>query len=394
MKNTLFAAGCLFVASALVPNARASDLEIRTSPSKTIYANVTNPRFGYNDLAIHSIGFVNTGSTPITITDVSVALMVSGNALLTKSVPSHMLLADSADLANAPLPIFRSFQLLSEQGENGFFGQNVAFSDDNILEPNEALVTSKHHFSYDAEVAAVRIQVKFRDEMGAEQSTFKDLAVTNHVSQIRYQLPVRGNWFMRALPGINSHHRLNASTEFGVDFFKLTEDGRSYSGDRIIAENYPGYGQPVLAAASGEVVHIESEATQDRQAYLPKDGETRQQMGQRLQRAMMQAFSENARRAAGGNLITLRHEQAGQVEYSSYGHLKAGSIRVHIGDKVEAGDTIAEVGDTGDSPAVHLHFQLNKGPDAFLSESIPIWFGNIRHAVLPAEPGLVVSNNN
>ncbi|MBO6504207.1 MAG: M23 family metallopeptidase [Kordiimonadaceae bacterium] len=393
MKNTLFAVACFMGASAVAPNVLASDLIVRTSPSESIYANVTNPRFGYKDLAIHSIGFLNTGSSPITITDVSLALMVSGNALLTKSVPSQMLLADSADLANAPLPIFRSFQLLSEQGENGFFGQNVSFSDDATLEPNEALVTSKHHFSYDADVSSVRVEIKYRDEKGAELSIFKDIEVINHASPIRYQLPVQGNWFMRALPGIESHHRLNAATEFAVDFFKLTEDGRSYAGDRIVAENYPGYGQPVLAAAPGEVVHIEREATQDRQAYLPKDGETRQQMGQRLQRAMMQAFSENPRRAAGGNLITIRHEQNGQVEYSSYGHLKAGSIQVRVGDKVEAGDTIAEVGDTGDSPAVHLHFQLNKGPDAFLSESIPVRFGNIRHAILPAEPGLVVSNN-
>lgn len=112
--------------------------------------------------------------------------------------------------------------------------------------------------------------------------------------------------------------------------------------------------------------------------------------GRRLQGMMMQAFQENARRAAGGNLITIRHEVDGYEEYSSYGHLKSGSILVKVGDAVESGQQIAAVGDTGDSPEVHLHFQVNAAPDAFTSKSIPFSFEGLQHAVRPPEPGLMI----
>lgn len=195
---------------------------------------------------------------------------------------------------------------------------------------------------------------------------------------------------MRALPGIESHHRLNAATEFAVDFFKLDSKGRTVVGDRVDANNYPGFGQPVFAAADGTVVHVENRALQDRAAFLPRDGETGKERGHRIQKMMMQAFQEDARRAVGGNLVTIRHEIDDHVEYSSYGHLKAGSLRVKIGDRVSVGQQIAEVGDTGDSPAVHLHFQVNSGADAFATQSVPFQFEGLQHAVYPPEPGLMV----
>jgi murein DD-endopeptidase MepM/ murein hydrolase activator NlpD len=239
-------------------------------------------------------------------------------------------------------------------------------------------------------IETLKITAVFKD---ANQQLFKKthtVDVLIHKSPIKYHLPVSGSWFMRALPGIESHHRLNASTEFAVDFFKLSEKGRIYEGDSINANNYLGYGQSVKAAADGKVVHVESNAIQDRQAFKRKEQETPKQRGQRLQTAMFNAIKENPRRAFGGNLITIKHEQNGVVEYSSYGHLKTGSIKVNVGDNVRAGQAIAEVGDTGDSPEVHLHFQVNTGPDAFMSQSLPFTFDDIKHAILPAEPGFVV----
>ena len=47
--------------------------------------------------------------------------------------------------------------------------------------------------------------------------------------------------------------------------------------------------------------------------------------------------------------------------YSSYSHLKDGSIRVSIGQRVQAGDVLGEMGATGNVTGRHLHFCVFSG---------------------------------
>jgi len=56
-----------------------------------------------------------------------------------------------------------------------------------------------------------------------------------------------------------------------------------------------------------------------------------------------------------GNYLAISHPNK---YYSYYGHLKKNSLRVAIGDTVLVGDTIAEVGSSGNSTDPHLHFEL------------------------------------
>lgn len=93
-----------------------------------------------------------------------------------------------------------------------------------------------------------------------------------------------------------------------------------------------------------------------------------------------------------GNVITLRHVFGNTVEYSSYAHLKTASLRVKVGDHVKQGDMIAQVGDTGDTPVVHLHFQVNAGSDPFFSESIPFRLSGMRRNGSTQDPGRFVQS--
>lgn len=56
-----------------------------------------------------------------------------------------------------------------------------------------------------------------------------------------------------------------------------------------------------------------------------------------------------------GNLIIITHENGIQTYY---GH--ASKLYASVGDKVNAGDTIAAVGSTGNSTGNHLHFEIRK----------------------------------
>jgi len=57
-----------------------------------------------------------------------------------------------------------------------------------------------------------------------------------------------------------------------------------------------------------------------------------------------------------GNYIKVKHEIDGEVTYSKYGHLS--KIDVKVGDFVNIGDKIGEVGATGMATGPHLHFEM------------------------------------
>lgn len=54
-----------------------------------------------------------------------------------------------------------------------------------------------------------------------------------------------------------------------------------------------------------------------------------------------------------GNTVIIEHKEGFRT---LYGHIRSGGIKVKVGDMVEAGDKIAEVGTTGNSTGNHLHF--------------------------------------
>ena len=73
-----------------------------------------------------------------------------------------------------------------------------------------------------------------------------------------------------------------------------------------------------------------------------------------------------------GNVIVIEGKDAeGNTIQTFYGHGANGSVKVHVGDRVEAGQMIMMSGSTGFSSGIHLHFsmQINGGwvnPTAYL----------------------------
>ncbi len=54
-----------------------------------------------------------------------------------------------------------------------------------------------------------------------------------------------------------------------------------------------------------------------------------------------------------------------------YAHLIKGTLKVKVGDKVKNGDQIAQLGNTGNANASHLHFQLMNGPSLLGNDALP-----------------------
>lgn len=123
-------------------------------------------------------------------------------------------------------------------------------------------------------------------------------------------------------------------------------------------------GSPVRAVAAGVVV------VADTKALIPVRKEqqvkvTRLVKGKRVVRWKTRVRTTTKWRTGWGNYVVIRHTLPdGQTVHSLYGHLKSGSILVHGGDAVAAGEVIAQVGQTGRATSPHLHLEIRKSaPD-------------------------------
>ena len=76
-----------------------------------------------------------------------------------------------------------------------------------------------------------------------------------------------------------------------------------------------------------------------------------------------------------GNSIV---EDIGGGRYITYAHLKPGSIPawLHVGARLRAGDLIGRVGNSGNSSAPHLHFQVADSPEALDATGLPFVFAS------------------
>ena len=155
---------------------------------------------------------------------------------------------------------------------------------------------------------------------------------------------------MRAALGVNNHVWL--AQRYAVDWEQLDSQDRIYSGPREKLESYTIFGKPVLAVADATVVSVID--------GLPEQTPGKYPEGISLDQA-------------DGNSVILRLDDPrlhGHI-FALYAHMQPGSIRVHSGDKVHPGQVLGLVGNTGNSLAPHLHFQLMAEPSSLASNGLP-----------------------
>ena len=67
----------------------------------------------------------------------------------------------------------------------------------------------------------------------------------------------------------------------------------------------------------------------------------------------------------------------GSGHYAMYAHLAPNSIPVHVGDYVRQGQKLGLLGNTGNSSAPHLHFQIMNTPSSLDDTSLPFVFDHM-----------------
>jgi len=174
--------------------------------------------------------------------------------------------------------------------------------------------------------------------------------------------PVRGgDWFVASATSHTTGHRralmafdgrARISQRYAFDLMKFGEDGKLSHGDPSKNENFYGHGEDLLAVADGIVSHIQDGVT----ANIPPE---------------VQKPGTMTRENVGGNLVIL---DIGKGLYVVYAHVKPGSIRVKVGESVSRGQMLAGLGNTGNSTAPHLHFQLVDRNMLIAAEGLPYVF--------------------
>ena len=171
--------------------------------------------------------------------------------------------------------------------------------------------------------------------------------------------PLRGGvWLTGNGPRAESGHRRALITtggtptiaqRFAIDFVKVGDDFRTFTGEQLKNESYRAWGNEALAVADGIVVAVKDSIPEN----IP--GATSRAVPITLE-------------TVGGNHVIL---DIGKGRYAFYAHLQPGSLRVKLGDRVRRGQVVGLVGNSGNSTEPHLHFHVSDGNSPLGSEGIP-----------------------
>lgn len=165
-----------------------------------------------------------------------------------------------------------------------------------------------------------------------------------------------GIWLAGDGPSNASNHRRSLAAlggrtyiaqRFAIDWMLVGPNGDTHRGDATGNESYWGFDQPVLAVADGEVTEVVDSIADHAPHTLPG--------------------SVTLANIA-GNHINLR---IAPHRYVLYGHLEHGSVGVRPGERVRRGQTIAKLGDSGQTTAPHLHLHVTDGGSVLGAEGVP-----------------------
>ncbi len=164
-------------------------------------------------------------------------------------------------------------------------------------------------------------------------------------------LPFKGEWFVfwgGDTEELNYHHNVSRQ-RYAFDFVVVDKSGKTFKGDGAKNEDYYAFGREILAPADGLVTDVITGVRDN----IPG--------------------SMNPSHAL-GNAVFIQHRGD---EVSIIAHLKYGSTKVKVGDKVKRGQVVGLCGNSGNSSEPHLHYHLQNTPVIQDGNGIKIFFDKL-----------------
>ena len=165
--------------------------------------------------------------------------------------------------------------------------------------------------------------------------------------------PFDGQWFVVQAgdtPNVN-HHMTQTAQQFGIDFAKLGgDDSRELARPNASRlEDYYSWSAPVLAPHDGEVVGVVNNLPDNPLGTKDPDNPA-------------------------GNYVSIR---IAPDRYIFLAHLKHMTVIVKRGDRVTAGQFLAQCGNSGNSDYPHIHLHIQDQPGLFTGSGQNPIFGGV-----------------
>ena len=184
---------------------------------------------------------------------------------------------------------------------------------------------------------------------------------------VRLRHPVHGRWIAMNSPAdrVPSHHLTAYGQGQAVDLVHDTgsRPGMGWWPLARPPQAFPGYGQPILSPVDGVVLRVVSRR--------------RDHWSRTSWPALLYLLVESVREFLGPSRILGNHVviDCGGRRYAVLAHLRRRSVVVQEGERVRAGQQIAECGNSGNSTEPHLHVQVMDHPNPLFAAGLPIVFG-------------------
>jgi murein DD-endopeptidase MepM/ murein hydrolase activator NlpD len=178
--------------------------------------------------------------------------------------------------------------------------------------------------------------------------------------------PVAGRWLAVNSPAdkVPSHGLHAYGQTYAIDLvYEPVEGSRPEFGQGPPfrpPEDFPAFGQSVLAPADGVVVRAH--------------GRERDHKSRSSWPSLLYLFAEGSLRELTGPSRVLGNHVVlglGGGVYVVLAHLRRGSLRVAKGQRVGAGEQVADCGNSGNSTEPHLHFQLQDHRSVLFAAGLP-----------------------
>ncbi len=317
-------------------HAQSSPVTLTANPSR-VCINPGTPSYPNFDLIVR-----NSGSTELTIGEVRGMVLGADGEML-----ERRLIWQGATALLAP--------------------------DSRVSAQGEATIFNPFAFSRWKAGSSLRYEIVLNEPGGASTTSVLTVVPETCLNS-RLILPITGRVLVFDGYDFYSHHRRSTYNDpwsrsmgitdnfqrFGLDLVVVDPRGRHFTGDGSRTDQWLGWGRPVRAAGAGTVA-----AVYDGQPDNVVIGSVDRWTGGITRENPMSSY---------GNYVLIDH---GGGEFTLAGHLRMNSVTVRQGDRVRAGQQVGQIGNSGASGGVHLHFERRTGPGIAGIETLPAYFSDV-----------------
>src|SRR5213083_2251883 len=344
-------------------------VEIRFCPALAIRTYPLESLRDLQSLLLQNVAVINHGSAPFKIENIEVELLRSNRVIESRDLNREAVrrIADrGAKLQAAGILQQVGFQFCGAD----LIAPSIKLAGATLAR-DQALLIASQVFAFNGARDTLRVRV--HGDVDGDVAEFTgSVPIKSEFATNKYIFPLRGVWYVGYGASLHTGHRWAIPEEFALDIAKIGESGLSHKGDGTRFDDYYAYGADVLAAADGRVTKVANDQQEDPSA-MQRPNETQEAYFARLQKEQGERLAKGLT-AITGNYVMIDH---GKNEYSLYAHLQPGSVRVHVGDQVKAGEVIGKLGSSGNSTEPHLHFHVCDKPDPLMRAGIPMNFSNV-----------------